>query len=278
MKNIVFDLDGTILEEDKTISLETFECIKQLSNENIITVATGRSMIGIPSSLVPIHKFISYIITSNGTTIYDSNRKVIYKDRISFEEASAILARIIEIPHTIVEVLADGDWHIFEKDAERFQCLGLSDSVLQYIKKTRIKHKNLIKYINDSNTNVEKFSVNICDASFTDEIFSHLDCILNDYNLRYFSENPHKIDIFKSNVSKSKALQFLSEFIGISLENTVAFGNDDNDVDMFKACGKSICMPYATKEARLNSDIVLRKNDSKRIMRAVNYLRKQKEI
>lgn len=278
MKNTVFDLDGTILEEDKTISLETFQCIKQLSNENIITVATGRSLIGIPSSLMPIRKFISYFITSNGTTIYDSNGKVIYKDRISFEEASAILERIIEIPYTIVEVLADGDWHIFEKDAERFQYLGLSDSVLQYIKKTRIKHKNLIKYINDSNTNVEKFSVNICDASFTNEIFVHLDRILNDYNLRYFSENPHKIDIFKSNVSKSKALQFLSEFIGISLENTVAFGNDDNDVDMFKACGKSICMPNATKEAKLNSDIVLRKNDSKRIMRAVNYLRKQKEI
>ena len=278
MKNIIFDLDGTILEDDKSLSSETAESIRNISKNNIITIATGRSLVGMPKSLSYILDCIDYFITSNGTTIYNSRNELIYKDRISFAFAQYIIKDFLDVPNSIVEILADGRWHINKKDAKKFNVLGLEHSVLEYILKTRIQHDDLVKYIIDNKLEIEKISLNICGASYTDDVYHCIDSIAKQYSLRYCSDNPHKVDIFKSSTTKGEAIKYLREYCKVDREDTISFGNDENDIEMFQESGVAICMSTSSTKVKSFANIVLKKNDKKRIQRALSYLKKDKII
>ena len=65
----------------------------------------------------------------------------------------------------------------------------------------------------------------------------------------------------------------MSKYSGVDLNNTISFGNDENDIEMFEISSISICMPNSTKNAKKCSDIVLKNNDNKRIKRAFKALK-----
>ena len=61
---------------------------------------------------------------------------------------------------------------------------------------------------------------------------------------------------------KLQAIQALASSLGISLRETAAFGDDENDLDMLKACGKGIAMANALESVRNSADEVCGSNDS----------------
>lgn len=272
MKNIIFDLDGTILESDNSLSNETIKCIENTRKNNVVTIATGRSFVGLPGCVLNIENFISYYITSNGTTIYDKNKEVIYKDRISYKDIEFFLCEILNNKKLAVEVLIDGNWHIDEICAKRFKKVNIKPSVLKYVFKTRTRHKDLIDYLIDNDAEIEKISINLC-SPISEELKTFIYKLCNDNGLRCYSDHPHKIDVFKKTTNKGTAISFLGKYCGIDLENTISFGNDDNDIEMFEKSSISVCMPNSTKNAKKHSDIVLRKNDNERIKRAFRIIK-----
>ena len=52
----------------------------------------------------------------------------------------------------------------------------------------------------------------------------------------------------------------MTEHLGISLSNTVVFGDYLNDVDMFKVAGYSIAVENALPEVKCIADQVIRSN------------------
>ena len=77
MKLVVSDLDGTLLNDDSEVSIETIEIIKKLRENGIeFAIATGRSF----NSANKIRKKIGleiYLICNNGANIYNKNGKMI---------------------------------------------------------------------------------------------------------------------------------------------------------------------------------------------------------
>ncbi len=57
-------------------------------------------------------------------------------------------------------------------------------------------------------------------------------------------------DIHSKNVSKSIAIKKVCEHFGISLENTIAFGDGFNDIELFQLCGVSVAMETAPNELK----------------------------
>ena len=77
MKLVVSDLDGTLLNDDSEVSLETIQAIKQLKEKGIeFAIATGRSF----NSANKIRKKIGleiYLICNNGANIYNKDGQLI---------------------------------------------------------------------------------------------------------------------------------------------------------------------------------------------------------
>lgn len=82
-------------------------------------------------------------------------------------------------------------------------------------------------------------------------------------NLRLISYRDENLYAFIAPAAgKLQAIQALASSLGISLEETAAFGDDENDLDMLKACGKGIAVANALESVRAIADEVCEDNDS----------------
>ena len=57
-------------------------------------------------------------------------------------------------------------------------------------------------------------------------------------------------DMHSINVSKGIAMKKVCEYFGIALQNSIAFGDGFNDIELFKLCGVSVAMETAPNELK----------------------------
>ena len=67
--------------------------------------------------------------------------------------------------------------------------------------------------------------------------------------------------IANNNVSKGNALIKLSNYLKIPLKNTIAIGNDKNDISMLNSCGYSVAVGNAIDFIKENVDYVTASNN-----------------
>ena len=70
----------------------------------------------------------------------------------------------------------------------------------------------------------------------------------NESRLHVTRSLPHFCEILHPSAGKHKALEWLAGYYGISREQTIAFGNGYNDVDMLKWAGMGIGVKDSVKE------------------------------
>ncbi len=130
IKLIAFDLDGTILNNDKKISDRSIAALRQASEIGIhIVPATGRSYSEIPQKIRE-QLFIRYVIALNGAEIYDADeKKVLHRAEITLEQSEQIFSYIERLP-VIYECFLDGRRWInrtfYDKIDEFFQIQALN--------------------------------------------------------------------------------------------------------------------------------------------------------
>lgn len=270
-KTLVFDLDGTLLNDDGTISNDVIDIIKEISREKQIIYATGRSYVGLPRSLKPIMGCASYIITSNGTSIIKRNGEICYTDWISNDVAVSFLKQI-DSSQFFAEILINGKWHIDEKMILNASQIGLTTELMNYIRNTRIIHNGLLDFLQKGKEPVEKITVNL-PIENRPTAKSAIGLTAQKMNLKCWTDKAHKIDVYKADTSKGKALQYLDSVGKIELSNTICFGNDANDLEMFRACKISVCMPEAIDGVKRVASYALKKSATNRIINAFDILK-----
>jgi len=76
-----------------------------------------------------------------------------------------------------------------------------------------------------------------------------------DYAYTQLSENRIAM-IMNKKATKLNAIRMVAEKYGISMDEVVAFGDDYNDIDMLKGCGRGIAVANALDEVKLAADEV----------------------
>ncbi|MGN8801423.1 HAD family hydrolase [Candidatus Merdisoma sp. HCP28S3_D10] len=90
---IAFDLDGTLLKEDKTVSGRTMAALQNAADRGIYLVpSTGRVYDGMPD-VVKNMPFVRYAITVNGAQIYDvKEKRILHRAELTRAESEAVFA------------------------------------------------------------------------------------------------------------------------------------------------------------------------------------------
>ena len=89
-KLLLFDLDGTLLQSDKTISTRTLSALKKCrENDILIGVSTSRSE---QNSLVFLNELMPDILISSGGALVKYKTEYIYRAEFSEEETNVIIA------------------------------------------------------------------------------------------------------------------------------------------------------------------------------------------
>ncbi len=244
---VVMDLDDTLLTTKKKISLKTFKCLKKLKKKGyILVLATGR----IYSSCTDIIKklfFIDYLITESGSRIYD-----IQKNELIYEEC-----------------LSNNDLnYIFSLYNDDFYYVDFSNSYYYYIyTKNDINTYNQTVRIKDIK---ELYNCNITHATIylKKNNYNKLLKEINNYeNIKAFimkdsCDSKKWLEIVKKDVSKYNALKRIIGMEEIDTNNTIAFGDSINDLEMMVNCNYSVAMGNAIKDIKKSSKFITKSCDN----------------
>ena len=237
MCNILsFDLDGTLLNDNKEISQYSIETLsKRKKNGDILVVSTGRSYIGIPSCIKE-NGIFDYYITSNGASCVDSKGNYISTEWID----SKTILGLLKYDFIAVELLISGVWYMTTEDMKKVQNF-VDDDTFEYIKRTRNTIDDINEFI-DKNNYIEKINLNF---SFDNEDI--VTQIVSNYitlnpSLRCWTDKKHKIDVYNKNATKGQTITRLLQHLNKNRSCLIAFGDDDNDIELFKCADHSVAM------------------------------------
>ena len=249
IKMIVTDLDRTLLRTDKTISEFTETILKRCIEQGIkVVFATARPKNRV--DILPIIHLADAIITDNGSSVYIEN-KIEYSFGIPAKTAKPFLNKL-------VETIPDKRFSI-EYPHMKIANYDKSDLWLAEIKND---------IANPLDIPATKMVVN-AGAEAYDEL-----CALLPSDLYAQLCEGRIILIMHQSATKWNAIQTVSNHFGVSIDETVAFGDDYNDILMLKNCGIGIAVANALDEVKAVANSFCDTNDNDGVARwlAANVL------
>jgi len=228
-KAVISDLDGTLLNPEHKISNYTKTIIKSIIDSGIkFFIATGRHH----TDVLAIKKILdldSIMITSNGARVHDKENKEILAKDLPLSISSEIID--LELNDEIYANLYAGDHWYTEKHSkwgEEFH----KESGFTY---TLANFKDL------KNTKITKFFYLHKDP----KIMKNLEKQIKDLypeQLNVTMSVPVCLEIMAKDVSKATAIIEVLKLEGIKAEETIAFGDGLNDLEMLGVVGKGFIM------------------------------------
>lgn len=249
MKLLFTDLDGTLLNDDGSISQENLSAIRRAAEKgNLTVITTGRSL----SSAFPYIRQLKeiqqpcYAITYNGGLIYDCTREeILYKRTIPLPYVKYIFAQAekFDIHCQTYEngtVLAPRD-RTELREYQEHSCMPvkIDPLLLEHLKEEPVK----------------VLTSCLSDREHHDRYRRSLTQWAKGKVSVFFS-NEHYLEHVPEATSKGGAILWLCRQLGVPVENTVAAGDAENDITMLATAHVGVCMANGAAEVRQQADYI----------------------
>lgn len=76
-----------------------------------------------------------------------------------------------------------------------------------------------------------------------------------------YNEGYYTLEVSNKDANKGKMLEYVSEYLGIDLNDVTVFGNQANDKEMFEKAGTKVAVNNANKELKSLADVIIESND-----------------
>ena len=251
LRLIASDLDGTLLRNGaQTLPEETVPLIRQLLDKGIyFATATGRQYHNLQMLFAPIKDRIFYI-TENGSLVF-ADGKVIARGGFSQDLSQRILTDLSQEPGIETMVSTERCCYISDR-SKAFQY-----HVLHELKNKTTVCKDLL-HIPEPVIKIAIYDTAQNDASL-EKILQHYKNAYRD-ELKVVTSGNSWIDFIAPNANKGTALQALLDYLHLTPEECMVFGDQYNDLEMLKLAGTSYamttCAPGVEKYADYQTDTV----------------------
>lgn len=100
--------------------------------------------------------------------------------------------------------------------------------------------------------------------------------VLNEHNLPlYLSDSKYAYHINSHGVDKSKGLTQALRILGLEVSESVAIGDSETDIPLFRSCGYSICLGHAEENVKRNAAHVTTAVHGEGLIEAIQFLSQQ---
>lgn len=259
IKLIAFDLDGTLLTDQKTVQDYTKEQLEKAAAQGIYIVpVTGRPLSGIPDAVKNL-KGLEYIITSNGaSSINQKSGELFNLIHISRETCSHLLESIRKY-NIIKEIFMDGLGYTTPAAHQKLLKMFEGTPLYQYFIDTRIPVASLEEYLKNYDFDegaVENISLVTNTKEECDEIIEMIGKNFPDIHI--IRQSHDFVEMTSNNADKGLALLSLAARLGIQPSEIMAFGDGPNDTGLLASVGQSYAMAnakdFVKKTARFQTD------------------------
>lgn len=232
---IAIDLDGTLLTTDKTITPYTLSVLQKAMDRGIkIIIATGRGLSTIEGYMEQIAS-PSPVICYNGSCIYDHvAKKDIYHKTMGEEKSEFIVSLINSTPAA---------FQAFRKHKVHYTEHGRYGDFLEPL-------SSKIGVITEDFSTLSPLAFTkamfVGEFSDTEKIRIELYKKFKD-TIHMVYSHPSYFEMMSEGATKGFALEKLLAEYGISPENTMAIGDESNDIEMLQAVKHSVAMANCAK-------------------------------
>ncbi|MDG3075284.1 Cof-type HAD-IIB family hydrolase [Bacillus halotolerans] len=237
IKLIAIDMDGTLLNNEQLISDENRNAIREAEDKGVyVVISTGRTLMTC-RELAESLKLSSFLITANGSEIWDSNfnlveRKLLHTDHIKMM------------------------WDLRNKHNTNFWASTVNKVWRGEFPENITDHEWL------------KFGFDIEDDDIRNEVLAEL---RKNKELEITNSSPTNIEVNALGINKAAALAKVSEKLGFTMENVMAMGDSLNDIAMIKEAGLGVAMGNAQDVVKETADWITDTNIEDGVAKAIRH-------
>jgi len=263
------DLDGTLLNNKKQISLIDEASIKKAMQRGVIIVPiTGRPKKGIPESIEKLFHS-SYMITSNGAVTIDVK---LQKNIDSAYLNSKTVLNIVELIQrqkgdVKIEIFADGIGYVQKKQLDVIKELFRGTHLESYFNISRIPVNDINSLIIARNDDIAEISIMTESIAIKNKIQSLLQGF---EDIKISSSVQTDLEINAVNAGKGLSLLRLAKRLGIHNSQIMACGDSGNDIEMLQSVGTAVAMNNATWEVKRVADYVTLSNEESGVAHVID--------
>jgi len=235
IKITAFDMDGTLLRSDNTLSERTVKAVRAVQKAGVTPIlATGRSY----ESLKPYKERLGIdapLICYNGAAVIDAaTEQPVFSHILDEQDARAIID-IARKHHVHLQAFHDFAL-VYEKTRDESQFYerhtGLSGSVVNYDEMGELRFLK---------------AMFVGEHEVLEEIADEVKAVCGERVYGVFSL-PFFFEMMHPNAGKLNALRESAAYLGVKREEVMVFGDGHNDLDMLTWAGIGVAMENAAEE------------------------------
>ncbi len=248
IKLLAFDLDGTILLDHTTIPEKNMSALKKAHEKGIIIVpTTGRIKSFIPKFITDI-EFIKYAVTSNGGGVYNIRTdECIYESLIDADKALEVL-NVIEEHDLFTEYYVNGEAYAYNIDVDSAIIKHqMPEKKRLFISKDYRRFDDTREFLNQKKYQFQKINLSFVPENIRTYIKKEVDklgglCVTTSLGDNW--------EINHMNATKGEGVRALCEYLGITKDEVMTIGDNDNDLSMIKWATHSVAMGNGIDEVK----------------------------
>lgn len=252
VKLIVFDVDGTLVDDNQVLGERTMLTIRQVQAQGIpVSLATGKIFPSV-ANLIKLLNIKVPVVLANGAIVQQPDQKIIcgkfldssFVEEITQSDQNFHSELALFIPNNIyVEKETYNTEHITVEFKEKIEIIGQWSAVRDHF-------SQVCKAIWINRLNTPKLREL---AEFLKRTY--------DGRISLSAGSPGSIEAMPVGVSKQTGLSQLIKYLHIPMNSVMVFGDQQNDYGMLNAAGIAVAVGNAIDSVKEISDYVIGTNN-----------------
>ncbi len=258
----VCDLDGSLLNNQGELTEETVQVLREIRTKGVrLVLATGRSHLFVKKIAARLD-VTEPIIACNGGLVWKPKSGEILQRRAI--PAAALNELVSYCLAQRLDLLVYGDHYIYHSPWS-----GRAEKYRRYNERQTDGFTLPLKSIASVADLPQEECMKVFLWEASPETLAAIRAFQNATQLTLVQSMAGATDIMAADVSKGDGLSFLTKAIGLNLAETVAFGDNYNDISMLKQARYSIAMGNGEEEVKAIAWRVTESNEEDGIAKAL---------
>ncbi|MGT2711472.1 sugar-phosphatase [Streptococcus oriscaviae] len=261
IKLVAIDIDGTLLNSKHEITPQVYSAIQDAKKAGVhIVIATGRPISGVEKILSDLNLTDrgDYVITFNGGLVQDvGTGQEVVKDLLTYEDYLDIelTARKLKLP---MHASTKAGMYTANRNIGKYTVYEamLVNSPVFYRTPEEMMDKEIIKVMMVDEPHVLDAAIPSLPSSLTER-----------FNVA--KSAPFYLEVTPKTANKGLAIKRLAQQLGLTLDQTMAIGDQENDRPMLEVVGAPVVMENGSAELKKIAKYITKSNDESGVAHAI---------
>ena len=247
---IISDFDGTMAGHDRIVSKENKDAIRRFTQAGgYFTIASGRSYDSVYNIIcdLGLKNSALTLICLNGSVIKSFPDGKLLKNYPIDKDELLSAALTCEKRGLYYHLYDEGHLYIDEENEINKKYRDFTGTPYTIV-------GNLREFIIKSNAPITKLLI-VTEKEKTLPMIDELNETIAKKSV-FFSSNPIFVEMCSRNAGKGNALRFLASLNGVDISQTIAIGDQYNDIPMIEAAGLSVAVGNAVAALKEKADYI----------------------